>query len=61
MNTIEQMMRPALAGVRPGSVVAVNAETGDFVIAPTEAAALDAFEEEFGWGVPAVVHVVKPD
>jgi hypothetical protein len=55
---IEQVMQVALAEAPPGSVVALNAETGEFVTAPTEDAALEAFEAEYGWGVPAVVHVV---
>jgi hypothetical protein len=57
-GVINDMMRSVLADVQPGTVVAVNAETGDYVTAATEDAALEAFEAKYGWGVPAVVHVV---
>jgi hypothetical protein len=49
----------SLTGLPAGSVVAVNAETGEYVTATTEADALEAFEERYGWGVPAVVQVVR--
>lgn len=50
--------RAELAALAPGTVVAINAETAEFTVGKTEDAALDAFEERFGWGVPACVHVV---
>ena len=42
-----------------GTVVVINTETGEFIIGQTEAAALDAFDQKFDWGVPAYVHVVQ--
>ena len=52
----------AMLGMLPelpeGTVVVINTETGEFIVGQTEAAALDAFEQKFDWGVPAYVHVV---
>jgi hypothetical protein len=54
---LEKLIEP-LGSLPNGTVVVVNAETGATVVAATQAAALDAFEAEYGWGVPAHVHVV---
>ena len=42
-----------------GTVVVVNTETGEYIVGETQAAALEAFEQKFDWGVPAYVHVVR--
>ena len=41
-----------------GTVVVINTETGEYIVGETEAAALDAFEQKYDWGVPAYVHIV---
>jgi hypothetical protein len=51
--------RTRLSQLPPRTVVAINAETGEIVAAASEEAALTAFEERFGWGVPACVHVIE--
>jgi hypothetical protein len=41
-----------------GTIVVINTETGEFTTGPTEAKAFEAFEDRYGWGVPAYVHCV---
>ena len=43
----------------PGTIVAINTETGDYTIGNTEEEAKDAFDEKYDWGVPAYIHVVN--
>ena len=47
-----------LPPLKPGTVVAINTETGDYTTGETADEALDAFEEKYGWGVPAYIHAV---
>lgn len=49
---------PGAASLPRGTVLVINTESGEYVAAQSERAALDLFAERFGWGVPGYVYMV---
>ena len=54
-----ETMAAYLPKLPDGTVVVINTETGEYIAGESQAAALEAFEKKFDWGVPAYVHVVR--
>jgi hypothetical protein len=51
-------LEPELAQLAETTVVVINVETGEYVVAATRLGGLDRFEERFGKSAPGFMHEI---